>query len=176
MSLGTSLAALLVIAVLVALFFPRARIRTVAQVLSVVVFVVSGLLTVALVVGSFLLEAQGGGVMLLFAVVPGVIAWVAFAMFSASRRYSALRQRPVEEQRRQTLTDFDATLNDGLARLARLRAERDRLSTSAARRAELDRAIAREQGVVGLLPVLRPALEDVRTYEQEGTDTVAGRR
>lgn len=167
LSIGSGLLALVAAVIGVALFVPTARIRAVAQIVSGAVCVVAGLLAAALVVGAFVLEKQGGGVMLLFAVVPGVIAWVAGGMFSASRRYSALRRLPVDEQQRQTLADYETTFEGGLARLARLRAERDRFSTSAARRAELDRTIAHEQGLLGLLPLLKPALDDVRTYEQE---------
>lgn len=121
MSPWTGLATLVVAAVGVALFFPRARIRAVAQVVTGGVMVVAGLLAAALVIGSFVLEAQGGGVMLLFAVVPGVIAWIAGSMFSASRRYGALRRHPVGDAPRETLRDFEATFTDGLERLARLR-------------------------------------------------------
>ncbi len=171
MSLGTTLLAVVFVAVLIAAFFPRARVRAVAQIVTGTVAFLAGLTTVALVVGGFALEAQGGGVMLLFAVVPALVAWIAGQFFLASRRYSALRRQPVEQQRDETLREFETTFEGGLERLARLRAERNRITTSTTRRAELDRTIAHEQRVLGLLPALRPAIGDLRNYEQEVADS-----
>lgn len=164
-----ALAIVVFVAVLVGSFFPRARVRTVAQFFGGAVFVLSALAAVAMVVGAVVLESRGGGVLILGAIVPGVVAWISGSLFFASRRYDARRRLPVDEQRRETLADFEASLDGGLQRLARLRAERGRLSTSAARRAEIDRAIAHEQAVLGLLPRLRPALDDLQNYAQEGT-------
>ncbi|MFM7785370.1 MAG: hypothetical protein ACKPE6_12140 [Gammaproteobacteria bacterium] len=173
MNLWQGLAALAVAAIAVALFFPRASIRSVARFVAGGIFFASGLLSAALVVGGIALSAQGGGVMLLFAVVPGVVAWISGSMFFASRRYDALRRLPVEQQQRETLADFENTLEASLARLARLRAERNRFLTSPARRAQLDRSIAHEERLLGLLPLLRPGLEDVRNYEQEDEERSA---
>ena len=163
-----TLAIVVFVAVLIGAFFPRARVRAVAQFFGGAVFVLSALSAVAMVVGGVVLESRGGGVLLLGAVVPGIVAWISGSLFFASRRYGARRRRPVDEQQRETLSDFEATLDGALQRLAALRAERARLSTSAARRAEIARAIAHEQSMLGLLPRLRPALEDLRNYEQEG--------
>lgn len=176
MSFKVGLFALVVAALVVAAFFPSRRVRTVASIVSGAVCVLGGVLTLALVVGAFVLESRGGGALLLFAPVTGLVAWVAWLLFSASRRYGALRQLPIDEQRRATLKDFDATLDEGLARLDRLRAERDRVSTNAARRAALNREIAHEERMLGLLPTLRPALEDERAYQQEGQPTAANGR
>lgn len=162
------LAIVVFLAVLVGAFFPRARVRAVAQFFGGAVFVLSALAAVAMVVGAVVLESRGGGVLILGAIVLAIVAWISGSLFFASRRYGARRQRPVQDQRREAVSDFEAALDGGLERLAKLRAERGRLSTSAARRAEIDRAIAHEQGMLGLLPRLRPALDDLRNYEQEG--------
>lgn len=162
-----ALLSLVALALIVAAFFPRASIRSIAQFFTGGIFLASSLVTLALVVGGIALSAQGGQVLALFAVVPGIVAWISGSMFFASRRYDELRRLPVEEQRKQTLEEFEGTLEGGLQRLARLRAERSRPWTSGTRRAELDRSIAHEERLLGLLPLLRPALEDTDNYEQE---------
>lgn len=167
MSLQTGLWTLLAAVVLVAAFFPARGVRVVAQVVTGALCLVCTLATLALLVGGITLESKGGGVMLLFAVFPGIAAWIAGHLFFASRRYSALRQQPVEDQRRATIRAFEDTLDGGLERLARLRAERARIWTSPARRRRIDADIAHEERMRGLLPALRPALEDLTNYEQE---------
>lgn len=167
MSWQTALWSLLAAAVLVAAFFPARGVRVVAQFITGALFAVCTLATLALVVGGLVLESKGGGVMVLFAAFPAIAAWISGHFFFASRKYSALRQQPVEEQRRSTLRAFEGTLDDGLSRLARLRAERGRIWTSPARRRRLDADIAHEERMLGLLPALRPALEDLANYEQE---------
>lgn len=168
MSLLTGVWLLLAAMVLVAAFFPVRGVRMVAQLVTGSLFAVCALGTLALIVGGIALESKGGGVMLLFAVFPGIGAWVSWHFFSASRRYGALRQQPVEDQRRATIRDFDETLDSGMARLSRLKSERARFWTSAARRRRLDADIAHEERMLGLLPALRPALDDLANYEQEG--------
>lgn len=167
MNLPAGIWALLALVVLAAAFFPVRGVRVVAQLVTGALFAVCTLATLALIVGGITLESKGGGVMLLFAVFPGIAAWVSGHFFFASRRYSALRQQPVEDQRRATIRDFEVTLDGGQARLARLRAERARIWTGAARRRRLDVEIAHEERLLGLLPALRPALDDLANYEQE---------
>lgn len=154
-------------AVLVAAFFPAPGVRAIAQVATGLVFVVCGLSTVALVVGAAVLESRGGGVMLLFAVVPGIAAWLSGHFFFASRRYGALRQQPAEVQRAATIGAFDDTLDAGRERLARLESERARFWTSRARRRQLEADIAHEEHMLRLLPALRPAIGDLANYQQE---------
>ena len=167
MSLQTGFWMLLAAVVLVAAFFPARGVRVMAQVVTGALFAVCALATLALIVGGITLESKGGGVMLLFAVFPGIAAWIAGHFFFASRRYSAMRQQPVEDQRRSTIREFEESLDGGMARLARLNAERARLWTSPARRRRLDADIAHEERMLGLLPALRPALDDLANYEQE---------
>lgn len=167
MSLQTGIWTLLAAVVLVAAFFPARGVRVIAQFVTGALCAVCTLAALALVVGGITLESKGGGAMLLFAAFPAIAAWISGHFFVASRRYSALRQQPVEAQRRSTLREFEETLDGGLARLARLRAERARLWTSPARRRRLDADIAHEERMLGLLPALRPALEDLSSYEQE---------
>ena len=167
MSVQLGLWLLLGAVVLVAAFFPARGVRAIAQVATGLVFAVCGLSTVALVVGGVALESRGGGVMLLFAVVPGLAAWLSGHFFFASRRYGALRQQPVEVQRAATIGAFDDTLDAGLARLARLESERGRFWTSRARRRRLEADIAHEERLLRLLPALGPAIEDLANYQQE---------
>ena len=167
MSLQTGLWTLLAAVVLVAAFFPARGVRVVAQFVTGALCAVCTLATLALIVGGITLESKGGGVLLLFAAFPGIAAWISGHFFFASRSYSAMRQQPVEDQRRSTIHAFEETIDGGLARLARLRAERARIWTSSTRRRRLDADIASEERMLGLLPALRPALEDLTNYEQE---------
>ncbi len=122
-----TLAVVVFVAVLVGAFFPRARVRAVAQLFGGALFVLSSLAAVAMVVGAVVLESRGGGVLILGAIVPGIVAWISGSLFFASRRYGARRRRPVDEQQRETLSGFEATLDGALQRLAALRAERARI-------------------------------------------------
>ena len=62
------LAIVVFLAVLVGAFFPRARVRAVAQFFGGAVFVLSALAAVAMVVGAVVLESRGGGVLILGAI------------------------------------------------------------------------------------------------------------
>jgi hypothetical protein len=172
-SLQTGIWTLLAAIVLVAAFFPARGVRVVAQLVTGALFAVCTLATLALIVGGITLESKGGGVMLLFAVFPGIAAWISGHFFFASRRYGALRQQPVEDQRRATINDYEESLDSGLERLARLKAERASFRIGSTRRRKLDAEIAHEERMLRLLPVLRPALDDLANYEQEPRRPIA---
>ncbi len=156
-----------VLALGIGALFPRAGVRTLAQVVLGLVFGVTALATVALVVGSAVLEKQGGAVMLLFAVIPAVAAWISGTLFFGSLRHARTRRLPIDQQMAQALSDYDATETQLAARLERLGRERRRFWITPARRRALDDAIARDTRLLGMMPALRPALEHPETYEQE---------
>ncbi len=167
MDVTSILLAAVVLVLGIGALFPRAGVRTLAQVVLGLIFGVTALAAVALAVGSFVLEKQGGGVMLLFAVMPAVAAWISGTLFFSSLRYARTRRLPVDQQMAQAISDYDATEAQLVARLDRLRRERGRFWISPGKRRSLDDAIARDQRLLGMLPALRPALENPDTYQQE---------
>lgn len=143
----------------------RSTLRTVARVLLGGFFLLMLVATAVLVYGAATLDSRGGGVLILVAFLPGFLAWFSGSLFFAARKHEADHDLTVPEKIQANLSSL-AEVSQGVEqRVARLEAERSRIWTTPARRAAIDRAIAQEQMLSGVIPALRPALDDPRTYE-----------
>lgn len=145
----------------------RAPLRRIARAVLGLLFLLATALALLALYGSIALEAAGGGVLVLFALLLGGIAWVLGMAFFASRdseRYYAL---PVGEKIAENLRINDRMERDYRERLARKLAERERAWTSRARREKLDREIARLQELLAGIAAMRAAIRRPETYADD---------
>jgi len=145
-------------------FSGRSVVRKTARIGVGIVFALTLLLAVALVVGSVVLSSRGGGVLVLFAIPPALVAWISGQAFFASVEHEAYFDLTVSQKMAHNLAEHDALHARLEASVARKTQEHAKFWTSARRREELRREIAQELKTLSELPKLRPALEDPRTY------------
>lgn len=145
-------------------FSGKAAVRKTARIGVGIVFAVTLLLAVALAVGSVVLSSRGGGVLVLFALPPALVAWISGKAFFASVDHEAYFDLTVPQKIAHNLVEHDALRAQLEASVARKKRERAKFWTSGRRRAALGREIAQELETLRELPKLRPALENPRTY------------
>lgn len=141
--------------------------RTLARVILGFLFALSVLATLALLVGSVVLDSRGGGVILLFALPAAVVSWVTGSLFFASLKGERYYDLGDEEKIGQNVASLDQSLADLKASIAAKTAERERFWTSAKRREQLRREIQRERELLELLPQLRAGLARPEAYAQD---------
>ena len=141
--------------------------RTAARMGLGFLFALSVLATLALLVGSIALSSRGGGVLFLFSLPAAVVSWVAGSLFFASLKGERYYDLGVEERIRQNVTSLDQSLADLRTSVARKIAERERFWTSAKRREQLGREIARELELLENLPRLRAGLARPEAYAED---------
>lgn len=158
----------IVIAVMVMMaLYHRSIIRTFGQLLLGLTFGTSTVATLALAYGSFALEQKGGGVLILFAIPAGIVAWITGYLFFAALKHERYYDLSVDEKIRYNVESLDASVTALHESIAKKTAERNRFWTGAKRRAELDRDIAREQWMLQKLPQLRTPLQQRETYKDD---------
>ncbi|WKZ12076.1 MAG: hypothetical protein QY320_13450 [Gammaproteobacteria bacterium] len=145
-------------------FSGKSVVRKTARIGVGIIFALTLLLAIALVVGSVVLSSRGGGVLVLFALPPALVAWISGKAFFASVEHEAYFDLTVPQKMAYNLAQHDEIHAQLEASVARKKLERAKFWTSARRREELAREIAQETKRLNELPKLRPALEDPRTY------------
>lgn len=148
-------------------FHRRSAVRTASRIVLGIVFLVTAVLTAALLFGSVALADKGGGVLALFAVPTGLVAWIAGRALFSGVRHEAYFDQPVAEKIRYNLAEHDAAIAGLRSSIERKRAQVDSFWTSGRRRDRLRAEIARETELLRALPTLRPALERPETYQQD---------
>lgn len=133
----------LIVAVLLATlgFWYRARVRRVARWILGTLFIAASSLTLGLVYLSIVTSRQGGGVLILVAMVTGIVAWVFGWFFFAIQDARRYYRQPLEER---------------MAETRRLADEIERTGTPEAR---------------DLITRARDAIADPRTYQKDEPDS-----
>jgi hypothetical protein len=148
-------------------FHRRSGVRKATRIVLWIVFLAAAGITAALLYGSVALADKGGGVLGLFAVPTGIVAWIAgYALFSGLKS-EAYYDLPVAEKIRYNLAEHEAAIAQLRGSIERKRAQVDSFWTSGRRRDELRAEIEREAELLRALPKLRPALERPETYRQD---------
>jgi hypothetical protein len=148
-------------------FHRRSGVRTASRVILGLLFVVTAVVTAALLYGSVALEDKGGGVLILFAIPTGLVAWFSGYALFAGARHESYFDESVPEKIRFNLAEHDTALAELRASIERKRAEKDRFWISGRRRDALRAEIERESALLRNLATLRPALEHPATYAQD---------
>lgn len=89
----------------------RGFFSTLSRLLLLLVFVAFAALTLFLLYGTVAWSGRGGGVLFLFAIPAGVIAWIAFGMLSSSLTAKRYYDMPPEQQQQFARETFDQTRN-----------------------------------------------------------------
>lgn len=87
----------------------RGVFSTLSRLLLLLVVVAFTALTLFLLYGTVAWSGRGGGVLFLFAIPAGVIAWIAFGMLSSSLTASRYYDMPPEQQQQFARETFDQT-------------------------------------------------------------------
>jgi hypothetical protein len=151
-------------------FHRRSGVRKATRIVLWIVFLAAAGITAVLLYGSVALADKGGGVLGLFAVPTGIVAWIAgYALFSGLKN-EAYFDLSVPEKIRHNVAEHEAAIAQLRASIERKRAEKDRFWTSGRRRDQLRAEIERESELLRELPKLRPALERPETYAEDEAD------
>jgi len=145
----------------------RRLVRRCARAVLGLLFALASFLALLALYGSIVLQAAGGGILILPALILGGIAWALGAAFFASRdseRYYAL---PVDGKIAENLRLSERIERDYREKLARKLAERERPWTSRARREALDREIARLQELLAGIAAMRAAVRRPEAYAED---------
>ncbi|HEY9035335.1 MAG TPA: hypothetical protein VIM96_01335 [Pseudomonadales bacterium] len=145
----------------------RSGLRRMGRVLLAVVFIVLLLATIALVVGSIVLHAQGGGVLILFALPFAVITWIAGTFFFTSLEHNDYYALSTAEKIRKNTDSLNTTITELRESIARKRAEKNKFLTSPRRRQQLSQEIAHETMMLAMLPAFEEGLKKPEAYAKD---------
>lgn len=134
-------------------------IRLASRWLSFAGFVLFGVIALASLYFMFILDNQGGGVLLLLAVPAGLVSALFFIGFTASLGAESLLALPLEQQLEQTQTGIDDEIRKLEQRIASAQARAGRFWSTAATRERLRQNIGRDQFMLAELRKLQTALK-----------------
>lgn len=165
--MGTFMLVAVAIAVLLGAMgvYRKAGVRSTGRLLLGILFALSASATATLLYGSFALSSKGGGVLVLFAIPVGMVAWIAGYFLFASVKHERYYDLSTEEKIRHNLAQHDKMVADLRASIAKKMAESNKFFISGSRRDRLRREIEQEREMLANLPKLRPALERPETYQ-----------
>lgn len=142
--------------------------RRLSRAVSFVGFVFFGLVAAACLYGMVALAAKGGGALLFLAVPSGIVAWLFFAGFTASRETEAFEALPARERAAINKASVAAEIAKLERRIAEGETKLGRFWINPKARARLRSEVAHARLVLDGLRRMQPALGDPASYRDEG--------
>ncbi|MBV6418730.1 MAG: hypothetical protein CMLOHMNK_03668 [Steroidobacteraceae bacterium] len=142
--------------------------RRLSRVVSFVGFVLFGLVAAACLYGMVTLEGKGGGVLLFIAVPSGIIAWLFYSAFSASRGTEAFEVLPAHEQAVRTKAGVALEMAALERKIVEGEAKLGRFWLSGKARERLRGEVAHARLMLDGLRRMQPALADPANYRDDG--------
>ena len=162
----STLAALVIIAVAALSFSRLPALRTLSKTVFAVLFAGFALLALALLVGSIVLAGKGGGVLILFAIPAGFLAWFFRGLYRATAELRRFREMTPDEQMHYNKENVPKVRRDLEAMIAAKTRKLEHGRLTRDERARLIEAIERERAMLATLETAAGRIGDPALYRR----------